>query len=663
MIDFRNISKLFSGEYLLKDVTFRISPGERVGIVGPNGAGKSTIFGIITGAVTPDGGSVTIPNGHRLGVMRQRIDIAELDRTLLDFTADAIPELKTYSAELASLETELQHGVDDDSRLASLLKRHGELQSRIEHLGAYRLDQEAKEALSNLGFPVTHFDRPLREFSGGWQMRAALARVLISHPDTLMLDEPSNYLDVPAVEWLCRFLNNFPGTLLLISHDRFLLRKLTRITIEINAGTATRYAGNYDFYRVERENRRKRLEAEKRNVDRKKEHLERVIDRFRAKSSKAAAAKSWQKQLDRIEDVELPDALNYQGALRFPKPPDNGTEAARFENVSFGYEPGRELLHDFSLSIDAGDKIAVVGYNGMGKTTLLKLLVGALTPQQGRVVLGHHSVIGYQAQEFSELLNDELSVWDAVRGNLPPGAPTSPINQVLGSFGFSGDATKKPCGVLSGGERIRLQFARIFVNPPNLLVLDEPTTHLDLAARELLQQAIVEYKGTVVLVSHDIEFIRATAKTILALEPSGPKKYFGDYDYYLEKSAAAAASPSPAANAKVSGTGSAAPGPGESGDLARDRRRARAQARQAIAGDFKKAREKVAQLENELDECTERRKVLLAKLSSGMKINFAEVNRELATLEERLKTIESEWETAALELEALRQENDRIHRQ
>ena len=661
MIDFRNISKTFSGEYLLKDVTFRISTGERVGIVGPNGAGKSTIFGIITGAVTPDGGSVTIPNGHRLGVMRQRIDVSELDRTLLDFTADAIPELKTYSAELAGLETELQRGTADDSRLASLLKRHGELQSRIEHLGAYRLDQEAKEALSNLGFPVTHFERPLREFSGGWQMRAALARVLISHPDTLMLDEPSNYLDVPAVEWLCRFLNNFPGTLLLISHDRFLLRKLTRVTIEINAGTATRYAGSYDFYRVERENRRKRLEAEKRNVDRKKEHLERVIDRFRAKSSKAAAAKSWQKQLDRIEDVELPDSLNYQGVLRFPKPPDNGTEAARFENVTFGYDPDRELLHDFSLSIDAGDKIAVVGYNGMGKTTLLKLLVGTLKPLRGRVVLGHHSVIGYQAQEFSELLNDELSVWDAVRGNLPPGAPTSPINQVLGSFGFSGDATKKPCGVLSGGERIRLQFARIFVNPPNLLVLDEPTTHLDLAARELLQQAIVDYRGTVVLVSHDIEFIRATAKTILALEQGGPKKYFGDYDYYLEKSASNGASSS--ANAGVSGGASAAPGPGEGGDLARDRRRARAQARQAIAGDLKKAREKVARLERELDECADRRKVLLAKLSSGMKINFAELNRELAALETRLKAIEDEWETATLELEALRQENERIHQQ
>jgi len=654
MIDFRNISKSFSGEYLLKDVTFRINPGERVGIVGPNGAGKSTIFGIITGAISPDSGSVIIPNHHRLGIMKQRFESQDLDTTLLEFTADAIPELRKYSAELSELEEKLQHP-ELYPNSDSLLRRHGELQSTIEHLGAYSLDQEAKEALSNLGFPVKSFDRPLKEFSGGWQMRAALARVLISHPDILMLDEPSNYLDVPAVEWMCRFLNTFPGTLLLISHDRFLLRKLASTTLEINAGTATRYAGGYDFYRLERENRRKRLEAEKRNVDRRKEHLERVIDRFRAKSSKAAAAKSWQKQLDRIEDVTLPDNLEYHGVLRFPKPPDNGTEAARFENITFGYEPEKILIRDFDLSIDAGDRIAVVGYNGMGKTTLLKLLTGALKPLNGRVVIGHHSVIGYQAQEFRELANDELTVWDVVRGNLPPGASTAPINQVLGSFGFSGDAVNKPCGVLSGGERIRLQFARIFVNPPNLLVLDEPTTHLDLAARELLQQAICDYSGTVVLVSHDIEFIRATAKTILALESTTPRKYFGNYDYYLEKSRQLNGS-SPAA------ASSAAPAPGENTDLAKDRRRARAQARQALSGDLRKAKERVSTIESALDEKSERRKVLVAQLSSGMKIDFAAVNRELAQLEKELVQIEEDWELATADLEALKLENERIHR-
>ena len=653
MLDFQNICKSYGGRDVLKHVTFRINSGERVGVVGPNGAGKSTLFAIATGELSPDSGSVAIPRDHRLGIMRQTVAHGELGRPLLEFTADAIPELRGMTAELAEIEKKLNEDSPDADRLATLLRRHGELQSRIEHLGAYRLDQEAAEALGNLGFPAAALERPLSSFSGGWQMRAALARVLISHPDTLLLDEPSNYLDVPAVEYLCRFLNNFPGTLVLISHDRFLLRKLTRITLEVNAGTVTRYAGNYDFYRREREARLARLEAEKRNTDRRIGQMERVIDRFRAKSTKAAAAKSMQKKLDRIETVELPDSLEYRGALRFPQPPPSGAEAFRLERISFGYTPERRLFSELDLDVGTGDKLAVVGYNGMGKTTLLKLIAGRLTPDSGRVVYGHHTVIGYQAQEFSEVLSDEMSVYDAVRAALPPGASTAGVNNVLGSFGFGGDEGKKPCGVLSGGEKIRLQFARIFVNPPNLLILDEPTTHLDVAARELLQQALCDYRGTVCMVSHDIEFIRGVATTILAVTPSGVRKYYGDYDYYLEKSRELEPAAEPPSVRAGSGGGQ---------PLARERRRERAKQRQALSGEYKRAKERVAKLESEMETAAEQRKVLLAKLSSGMKLDFAALNRELAALEARISASEAEWEEAMTELEALRLENERIHR-
>ena len=656
MIDFHNICKSYGGRDVLKNVNIRINTGERVGVVGPNGAGKSTLFAIATGELSPDAGSVSIPRDHRLGIMRQTVPHSELSRPLLEFAADAIPELKTMSRELAEIEKRLNEEEPEGDLLTSLLNRHGELQSRIEHLGAYRLDQEAAEALSNLGFPVDSFARPLSEFSGGWQMRAALARVLISHPDTLLLDEPSNYLDVPAVEYLCRFLNGFPGTLVLISHDRFLLRKLTRVTLEVNAGSVTRYAGNYDFYKREREARMAHLEAEKRNIDRRIGQMERVIDRFRAKSTKAAAAKSMQKKLDKIEVIELPDALNYHGVLRFPPPPAAGTEAFRLEKLTFGYTPEKLLFRDLDLDVGSGDKLAIVGYNGMGKTTLLKLISGYLKPLSGRVVPGHHTVIGYQAQEFSDVLADEMSVYDAVRGALPAGASTAGVNNVLGAFGFGGDEGKKPCGVLSGGEKIRLQFARIFVNPPNLLILDEPTTHLDVAARELLQQALTEYKGTVCMVSHDIDFIRAVAKTILAVTPEGTKKYYGNYDYYLEKSASAASAAAPAAAPKIS-AGADADAP----VLARDRRRERARQRQAIAGDFKRAKERVAELEAQMEQDAEKRNVLLAKLSSGMKLDFASINRELASLEKHIAEAESAWEKAMTELEALRLENERIH--
>ena len=653
MIDFKNISKTFGGEYILKDVNCRVNTGERVGVVGPNGAGKSTLFNLVTGELVPDCGAIIIPKNFRLGIMRQHIADTDKKRTLLDFTADAIPELRIYNAELEALEQKLDTAGDDE--LDALLRRHGELQTTIEHLGVYRLDQEAKEALTSLGFPVSRLNDPLSGFSGGWQMRAALARVLISHPDILLLDEPSNYLDIPAVEWLCRFLDNFKGTLLLISHDRFLLRKLTSVTLEVNNCTVTRYAGNYDFYRAEREQRKTALEAAKRNTEHKKEQLERMIDRFRAKSTKAAAAKSAQKKLDRIADVVLPDELDYRGVIRFPEPPDCGVEAARFEHLKFGYTPEKLLFEEFNMEIAAGEKLAVIGYNGMGKTTLLKLLAGLLTPLEGRVVPGHHIVIGYQAQEFSELLNDQLSVYDAVRAALPPDAPASGVANVLGSFGFSGEAMKKPCGVLSGGEKIRLQMARIFVRPPNLLILDEPTTHLDIAARELLQEALRNYRGSVVMVSHDIEFVRGVATTIWELKPEGVTKYFGDYDYYLEKSGAMKINAALAADALSPD--------GQGVTAAKDRRRARAQARNAISGELRKMKKMVEDLEKKLDEQAVRKSVLVAKLSSGEKVDFSALNKELAVLDKEIAATESEWENAATELEALRLENERIHQE
>ncbi|MBO5668485.1 MAG: ABC-F family ATP-binding cassette domain-containing protein [Lentisphaeria bacterium] len=650
MIDFRNISKSYSGEYILKDVNCRINTGERVGVVGPNGAGKSTLFGMVTGEVVPDSGEIVIPRDSRLGIMRQHIPETDLQRTLLEFTADAVPELKRYSAELEDVESRMAV-CEDDGELEVLLKRHGFLQSSIEHLGAYHLDVEAKQALTSLGFPVSKLEVPLSEFSGGWQMRAALARVLISRPDILLLDEPSNYLDIPAVEWLCRFLANFQGTLLLISHDRFLLRKLASVTLEVNRGSVTRYAGNYDFYRREREQRKITLEAAKRNADHKKEQLERMIDRFRAKSTKAAAAKSAQKKLDRIEDVKLTESLDYHGVIRFPSPPPSGAEAARFEGVSFGYEPGKMLFENVTMDIAAGEKLAVIGYNGMGKTTLLKLLAGVLKPVAGKVVPGHHIVMGYQAQEFGELVNDRLSVYDAVKSALPAGASTANVANVAGSFGFSGDAMKKPCGVLSGGEKIRLQMARIFVNPPNLLILDEPTTHLDLAARELLQEALRNYTGTVAMVSHDIEFVRNVAGTVWEVSPAGVKKYFGNYDYYLEKSAAL----------NQNAVTAVSPVPGENPATAKERRRARAQARSAIQGELNKAKKDVEKLEALLEEQSVRKSVLVAKLSSGEKVDFAKLNSELAALDKEIADTESRWENRAMELEALRLENDRIN--
>ena len=649
MIDFQNICKSYGEQVLMDNVCFRINSGDRVGVVGANGAGKSTLFSIITGELEPDSGSVNYPKNLRIGCLRQNLETSSLDTLLVEYTSDAVPELRQAAAELKEIEHTLAENPDNADE--KLLRRHGELQSTFEHMGGYRLKSEAEAALSGLGFKASDFEKPLRSFSGGWRMRAALARVLIAKPDALLLDEPSNYLDIPAVEWLCRFLKSYSGTLLLISHDRFLLNRLTNVTLEVNKGSVTRYAGNYDYYRRERASRAAMLDAQYQNQARKKEQMQRTIDRFRAKSTKAALAKSMQKALDRMEDVETMDDLTVKGTLRLPDPPPAGAEAARFENITFGYENSdRIIFKDLEMSINSGDKLAFVGYNGMGKTTLLKLLISKLKPQSGRVVLGHHIVPGYLAQEFADLLVMENTVYDTVKAAAAPDFPQNNIPAVLGSFGFPGDAAYKPCSVLSGGEKIRLCFARIFVNPPNLLILDEPTTHLDIAGREILQEVLQNYKGTLCLVSHDIEFVRNVATTIIAMKEYGVKKYFGNYDYFLEKTAAENAASAPAAVKVVEKT-----------DNAKLRRQERARQRQALSAEKKAAEKRVAELEQKVEKLDARQQELMAKLAEPPGADFGDLMRESAIVQDKLDAATALWEEAMEKLEEILAANAAIH--
>ena len=649
MIDFQNICKSYGEQTLMDNVSFRINSGDRVGVVGANGAGKTTLFSIITGELEPDSGSVNYPKNLRIGCLRQNLETSDLDVPLVEYTSDALPELRAAATELKEIEHILAENPDNaDERT---LRRHGELQSTFEHLGGYRLKSEAEAALSGLGFKVSDFTKPLKNFSGGWRMRAALARVLIARPDALLLDEPSNYLDIPAVEWLCRFLKNYAGSLLLISHDRFLLNRLTNVTLEVNKGSVTRYAGNYDYYRRERANRAAMLDAQYQNQTRKKEQMQRTIDRFRAKSTKAALAKSMQKALDRMEDVETMDDLAVKGTLRLPPPPAAGAEAARIENLTFGYENSdRMIFKDLNMEINSGDKLAFVGYNGMGKTTLLKLLISKLKPQSGRVVLGHHIVPGYLAQEFADLLVMENSVYDTVKAAAAPGFPQNNLPAVLGSFGFPGDNAYKPCSVLSGGEKIRLCFARIFVNPPNLLILDEPTTHLDIAGREILQEVLQNYPGTLCLVSHDIEFVRNVATTIIAMQEFGVKKYFGNYDYFLEKTAAETAAAQPQTVKTV-----------EKNDNAKSRRQERARQRQALSAEKKAAEKAVSDLEKKIEKLETRQQELLTKLAEPPGADFGDLMRESAIVQDKLDTVTAAWEEAMAKLEEIQIANAAIH--
>ncbi|MBP7276269.1 MAG: ABC-F family ATP-binding cassette domain-containing protein, partial [Kiritimatiellae bacterium] len=525
MIDFIGVSQQFGGQTVLDAASFRINPGERVGVVGPNGAGKSTIFALIAGELSPQQGEVVTPRNTRLGWLRQHLSAHATHATLVEFT-QAQPALDALRAEWSALE-HAPAATPEAER--ARLRRIGEIQHEFEHLGGYALRSRAEAALSGLGFPVSDFNRPFREFSGGWQMRAEMARTLIGAPDLLMLDEPSNYLDLPAVEWLQRFLRSFAGTLLLISHDRYLLRSLTDRTLEVHGGQTVKYPGGYDFYLKERETRYEQQRAARRKYVEHREHLEQFIRRFRAQASKAALVQSRIKQLEKLPEVKAPPAPPDLSHLRIASPPHCGRHVLRMKGAGMTYDGRRWIFRGVDLELSRGDKVAVVGYNGMGKTTMIRAMAGALPLSEGERIEGHQVVVGYQSQDVAETMPPDRTAFSIVR-SANPDLGEREARTLLGSFGFSGEAAEKRCDVLSGGERIRLAFARLFARPPNLLLLDEPTTHLDIHGREALERAIREYEGTVCLVSHDVTFVRNTVTRIIAIGPEGVAVYPGGYD-------------------------------------------------------------------------------------------------------------------------------------
>jgi ATP-binding cassette subfamily F protein 3 len=630
VIDFQQVSKSFGSQEVLREASFRANDGERVGIVGPNGAGKSTIFSLIRGQVTPDAGSIELPRGARIGHLRQEFNPHEVTEDLLEYAESGREDLHEILAEIHRL-----HDAEQDEQT---LNRIGELQTRFEASGGYQARAEAEAALSGLGFTDEDSKRPFRSFSGGWQMRAELARVLVAAPDVLLLDEPTNYLDIPAIEWLRKFLKGFNGTMLLISHDRYLLNSLTRVTVEIANVVATKYAGNYDFYAKDRVLRYEQRLAASKNLDRRKKEIERFIERFRSKNTKAAQVQSRIKMLEKMVDIELPQSVVSPGKMRLKDPVRSGQEVIRLEDVGFAYDEDRWVLRGVDMRIDRGQKVALVGLNGMGKSTLLRVLTSHLAPQEGKRVLGHKVAIGYQSQEFAETMNPDLTVFETVR-SMGPNSSTQEIRTLLGGFGFPGETVDKSVSVLSGGEKVRLAFARLLADPPNFLILDEPTTHLDIAAREALEGALQDYKGTICVVSHDIDFVRNVADTIIEMQPPGIRRYYGGYDYYREKVDGEA--PAQADVAKKSAGGDR-----------KARRRERAQKVQALAKQKRKLQTQVTKHETRIDELENAQWALTERLQKGGEnMDHEATNRRLSEIHDELNKVTVLWEQAAGELE------------
>ena len=658
MLDFKNISVHYGHQNVLTDVTFRVNKGDRVGVVGPNGSGKSTIFKIILGEMSTDTGELVIECSPRIGFTRQNPEPDTPDETLLEYSMRGIPGLSEMEAEMSELEADLA----DPQKM----KRYGELQTQFEHLGGYDIETRVKVALGGLGFATEEFQRPFAAFSGGWRMRAELSRVLASKPDLLLLDEPSNYLDLPAVDWLQKFLKAYDGTLMLISHDRYLLRTLTNIIVEVDAGTATRYEGDLDWYLREREVRYEHLKAAKENQDHHREQLQRFVDRFRAQATKAAQAQSRQKIIDKIdaERIVLPKRYTNSGRLRLAEPPPSGIEMFRCEGLGFSYEAGVSAAPHFvfrglEFGISRGDKVALIGYNGLGKTTLMRIIAGTRQPTEGKAVIGHNVVPGYLSQEFAETIPPDLSVyrnaknaWDAHGGG-----PEKVFRNQLGAFGFDENDVEKPAGVLSGGEKIRLAFLRLFLTAPNFLLLDEPTTHLDLDGRRLLQDALQKYKGTILLVSHDIDFVRAVATSVLEITREGIRQFPGGYDYYCEKKGTVNGERGAVNGERLLAVGSRPSDESAISDAPltkKELRKQRADARAKIAPKVKELKKRVEAAEAKIDELQKALDEASAELFNPTpSTDFAEVNRKVRMLQFEIDRYTASWEEAATELEEL----------
>jgi ATP-binding cassette subfamily F protein 3 len=543
MIGLDSVSKGYGGQELLRDCTWRIGRGERIGLVGPNGAGKTTVCRILASVEEPDQGRVHRDTGVTVGYLPQEVTTGE-DRTVLAEALSGFDEVWRLEAELESLAARMAGPAAEPG----LTDAYGEIQHRFEALGGYRLEAEAKIILSGLGFGPETMHRPLAEFSGGWRMRAALARLLLLRPDLLLLDEPTNHLDLEALQWLENFLAAYEGSVVIVSHDRYFLNRMVTAIADLAGGSVTLYHGDYDHFLMEREARQALREAQARNQAKRVAEIERFIERFRYKASKARQVQSRVKMLDRMERIET-DAAARRIHFQFPQPPRTGRRVGGLSGVHKAY--GDNVVYaGVDFQVERGERVALVGLNGAGKSTLLKMMAGALPFDAGERVLGANVEVQYYAQHQLDALDPTRTVLEELERAAPEASITR-LRTILGSFLFSGDTVDKKVSVLSGGEKARLALAKMLARPAALLCMDEPTNHLDLASKEILEEALSGFTGTIVFISHDRYFINRIATRVVEVDRGRLTTYLGSYDDYLTHKSTTGEKP----NARTSETG------------------------------------------------------------------------------------------------------------
>jgi ATP-binding cassette subfamily F protein 3 len=611
MLSVNNVSKTYASRTLFSQVSFHINRGEKIGLIGPNGAGKSTLFSLLLRDAEPDEGKVMMERGISFGFLPQE------------------------SAPI------------DDVTVLDLATGHFDEHHRWE------VEPKAKRILSGLAFRESDFERNARTLSGGWVMRAHLARLLVQEPDLLLLDEPTNHLDLESLIWFQDYLLGYSGAVLMISHDREFLNSLCDSILEVAYSKITRYTGNYDDYLREKAARMEQMHSAYDNQQRELAKMQAWVDKFKAKANFASRAQDKAKMIDRIEKLEAHVADAKTVRFRFPQPVRSGQRVIRMTGVDFAYGQ-TPVYHGLDLEMERGQRTVLVGPNGAGKSTLLKLLAGALTPQAGNRELGHNVKLGYFAQYRGDVLNMRHTVLQSAM-DLPSRPGENLCRTLLGSFLFHGDDVFKPVGVLSGGEKSRLVLVRLLLDPPNFLLMDEPTTHLDMGSIDALINALEQYEGTLVFISHDVHFIRQMAKTVLHVSAGVITPYAGDYQYYLDKTKAGSAREALTAtlgNAQpVSYTAPAIREPPKS----KEQKRLVAEARNARSKAKKEAEQRVAKIEAELATLDKRKHEIVehlqGKATYADAAKFRDLSAEFEALEPKISKLTTEWERAAEEVE------------
>ncbi|HRT56986.1 MAG TPA: ABC-F family ATP-binding cassette domain-containing protein [Candidatus Paceibacterota bacterium] len=652
MLTLSGIRKAYGERVLFADATLQVNRQDRIGLVGPNGAGKTTLFSFILGLDTPDAGQITFERGVSLGYLPQESAPAG-DETVIELATAVTPEYVKLRRILKAWEA--------DHPLEALHPEeiHDDVHDRFNQLGGYRLEAKARQILAGLGFRPGDLDRPAAEMSGGWVMRAHLGRLLTLEPDLLLLDEPTNHLDLEALLWFQDYLKTYPGAILIISHDREFLNQLVGSIVEIRQSRLWRYRGNYDDYLEQREAQEQQLIAAWKHQEREIARLMEFVNRFRAKNTKATQAQSKLKQIERMERIEAPAGEEAKIDFEFPQPPRSGQRVIKLENVDHAYGD-RVVYRGLNFEAERGQRIVLVGPNGAGKSTLLKLLAGVLTPQSGTRALGHNVKVGYYSQYRVDMLKPERTVLEEAL-DTPQLVGEQFARTLLGCFLFRGDDVFKPVSVLSGGEKSRLALVKLLLDPPNLLLMDEPTTHLDMSSIDALTYALDQFEGTLIFISHDVYFIRVLANHVVHINAGRLTRYPGGYEYYLDKikaeSARAALTASGAGAAQAHHSANPPPRPAPTTPSRKDQKRIEAEQRQARSRERRAQQEVVRRLEEEIAQLEVRHRELVAELENPETYHNAgqavRINRELLDIQQRLTELNPRWEQEATRLEAL----------